>query len=74
MNKKGDLDTGIYILFAVVLGALVLASLSGTTGAIFQSVGSGLTGFSGLVVTNFNVILLVAITILAFIGVRLVGE
>jgi len=68
-NQRGSVDTGIYLLFAVVLGLMALAALAGTTGAIFESLGSGMDGFAGFAVTNFNVVLLIALTILGFIGV-----
>ena len=74
MNRRASLDTGIYILFAVFLGLLALAAMSSTTGAIFETVGADLTGFAGLIVNNFNVVLLIAITILGFIGFASIRE
>jgi hypothetical protein len=67
-SVKGNVDTGIYLLFASFLGLIVLGALSTTTSGLFSSLGEGMSGFSGLVVSNFNVILLLSLTILGFIG------
>ena len=69
MNRRASADTGIYILFSVFLGLLVLATLAASTSEVFGSVGSSYGGFAGFVVSNFNVVLLLALTVLGFIGI-----
>lgn len=74
VNKKGEVGQGIYILLIVFLSLIVLAAFAPTTADLFRSLGSNSNGFVGFIITNFNSVILFALTILALFGFKALGS
>lgn len=70
--KRAEFGTGFYIVSIVMIAIFILSAMSTTTSSILS--GFSFDGPVGFLVNYWNVIILICLTLVGFVGLAVISE